>query len=557
MRSRRQGPEINLDPEIEKTLRNIRRTTSSSRASSSMDEATRNQMREELEAEFNDQILREKARAVEDARQQWVVEEEARKAELDQAERTRSCLEAITPQFNDRRGVVYGDIARNQTFKIDGSVLQSLKETQFHGLKDECPIDHLRNFSEIADSYQVANIEPDQMRLRLFLHTLAGKAKDWWWRIPEGSVQTWGDLHRAFMAKYYSSARSQMFIRQITTFNQDDDESLAAAYERFMELIRKCPHHGQSEGALVRYFTQGLMYQIHNQLDTMAGGNFLDQAPDDCWNMIEKVVNNSTRAHQRSGARPAGALALTEKTHTEARAASELFSDRFARMEKAIERMSEKKNAVNSVGSSECSLCGGHHRYEECPETRQEAAVNYMQSQFGNRNVNHPNLSYKNQQNWPPAQPQNQNTQSQQPFQSSNYQGQSSNQNREPSLKELVAQMAQSQITANAQLNQQLGQLATQQGKTNESVASDLKELKSQMSKMMETLNERKEGSFPSNTTNPRHGQLNAVTTRSGKVLDTKDSAAADDLASARKEASERSPEPEQNQNSQIPETAP
>ena len=84
------------------------------------------------------------------------------------------------------------------------------------------------------------------------------------------------------MAKFYTIARTHMFTQAISNFQQDVDESLVLAYERFKELIRKCPHRGMSEAALVRFFYQGLSLVHIKNFDLMSGGNFLDKTPDEC-----------------------------------------------------------------------------------------------------------------------------------------------------------------------------------------------------------------------------------------------------------------------------------
>ena len=106
---------------------------------------------------------------------------------------------------------------------------------------------------------EVANSDAYQMRLYLFTHTLTGKVKTWWWSdIPKGTVRTWGQLKVLFMKKFYTSARTHKYTQAISNFRQEPDESLATTYERFKELLRKCPHHGMTEAALVRFFYQGL-----------------------------------------------------------------------------------------------------------------------------------------------------------------------------------------------------------------------------------------------------------------------------------------------------------
>ena len=146
---RKHKGELLYDPEIEKTARSNLKKTRERMA----DDRQRTFSREELEQEM--------ARRVEAERTRWLAEREAEALQREQRERERSCLESITPQFKERQGVVYGNIGANQTFKIDASVLSSLRDIQFNGLKDECPIDHLRNFLDIASCYQVANVTTD------------------------------------------------------------------------------------------------------------------------------------------------------------------------------------------------------------------------------------------------------------------------------------------------------------------------------------------------------------------------------------------------------------
>jgi hypothetical protein len=445
---------------------------------------------------------RELEERLEAERARWFEEQAAEAALKEEREKAKSCLESITPQFKERRGVVYNDFGPNLTFKIDPSVLASLRDIQFNGLKDECPIDHLRNFLDIASCYQVAHVSTDQLRLRLFHHSLAGRAKDWWWNeIPEDSVHTWEELQQVFMKKFFPPSRTQIFIREISNFGQEDDESLAAAFERFRELLRKCPHHGQTDAALVRSFTNGLHYAHTSQLDMMSAGNFLDQSPAACWALIEKIVSNSTRAHQRGSGKAKGVLALSSRDHAEARASTEIYTDRMARFERELEAL-KKKEVVNAVHHVACVICGGAHSSEDCPETK---SVAYVQGQYNNRNPTPHNWANGNNRNWTPQAP------PQQAPPSSSWQPQNfPNQDREPSLREVVNLLAQSCLKSEAQ-----------QAKTNEKVTADLNELKSQVGKVIElvTANQREPGNLPSNTINPRNEHVKAITLRNGKEV--------------------------------------
>ncbi|GKA33062.1 retrovirus-related pol polyprotein from transposon TNT 1-94 [Tanacetum coccineum] len=65
------------------------------------------------------------------------------------------------------------------------------------------------------------------------------------WRLNElaGLILTWEVLKSKFLRKYYSPARTAKKIDEINNFKQEHNESLFRAWERFKELLMKCPQH--------------------------------------------------------------------------------------------------------------------------------------------------------------------------------------------------------------------------------------------------------------------------------------------------------------------------
>jgi hypothetical protein len=47
------------------------------------------------------------------------------------------------------------------------------------------------------------NVENDIVKLKLFPFSLKGKAKDWLFSLPNGSINSWDNLREAFIKKYY------------------------------------------------------------------------------------------------------------------------------------------------------------------------------------------------------------------------------------------------------------------------------------------------------------------------------------------------------------------
>ena len=51
--------------------------------------------------------------------------------------------------------------------------------SQFHGMENENPYTHIKDFEEVCHTFQEGTISIDLMRLKLFPFTLKDKAKVW------------------------------------------------------------------------------------------------------------------------------------------------------------------------------------------------------------------------------------------------------------------------------------------------------------------------------------------------------------------------------------------
>ena len=86
------------------------------------------------------------------------------------------------------------------------------------------------------------------VRLALFPFSLRDKAKIWFNTLPRASVNTWSQMSKLFLAKYYPVKRTAKVRAQITSFKQEYDESLSDAWDRFNQLLQSCPHHNFNNG---------------------------------------------------------------------------------------------------------------------------------------------------------------------------------------------------------------------------------------------------------------------------------------------------------------------
>lgn len=74
---------------------------------------------------------------------------------------------------------------------------------------------------------------------------------------------------------------------EITKFTQKYDESFRESWDRFKELLRKCPHHGFSKLMQLDTFYNGVSQADQDSLNASAGGNFLSKTTKEALAIIE------------------------------------------------------------------------------------------------------------------------------------------------------------------------------------------------------------------------------------------------------------------------------
>ncbi|GJV48577.1 hypothetical protein Tco_1438789 [Tanacetum coccineum] len=78
--------------------------------------------------------------------------------------------------------------------------------------------------------------------LRVFPFILTGAAKRWVDRSAPRTINTWDLLKKAFIQRYCPPSKTIKQLEDIHIFKQKGDESLYQAWERYNDLLYKCPH---------------------------------------------------------------------------------------------------------------------------------------------------------------------------------------------------------------------------------------------------------------------------------------------------------------------------
>ncbi|GKC17782.1 hypothetical protein Tco_1014564 [Tanacetum coccineum] len=140
-------------------------------------------------------------------------------------------------------GVARPKIKDKDNFELKGQFLKELHTNTFSSSNHEDANEHIEKVLEIVDLFHIPNITIDHVMLRAFPISLTGAASRWLKNKPFGSITTWEDLKTKFLSKYCPPARTAKKIEEINNFQQELDENLYQAWERFKELLMKCPQH--------------------------------------------------------------------------------------------------------------------------------------------------------------------------------------------------------------------------------------------------------------------------------------------------------------------------
>ena len=102
---------------------------------------------------------------------------------------------------------------------------------------------YLTNFIEVCDTIKYNGVIEEALKLRLFPFSLGHKAKHWLTSEPPNSITLWNDLVQNFLTKFFSPSNIAQLVQEINTFRKMEGENLVESWERFHELLRRCPHH--------------------------------------------------------------------------------------------------------------------------------------------------------------------------------------------------------------------------------------------------------------------------------------------------------------------------
>ena len=75
----------------------------------------------------------------------------------------------------------------------------------FHGMENENPYSHIREFEEVCNTFKEETATVDLMRLKPFPFTLKDKVKFWLNFLRPRSIRNWIEIQAEFLKKFFST----------------------------------------------------------------------------------------------------------------------------------------------------------------------------------------------------------------------------------------------------------------------------------------------------------------------------------------------------------------
>jgi hypothetical protein len=180
-------------------------------------------------------------------------------------------------------------------FEISLDFIEFVQKKTFMGEIEENPYSHLREFKRICDLIRIKGMSDETIQWKLFPFSLTGKAKHWYKLNVECAQGDWKTLCNEFLSKFFPISKVNDLRKEVLTFRQLEEESLAKSWDRFIDLTLIGPDLAIPDLILFQHFYEGLSKDSREFLDLSFGGPFLHLLTSEARVMLEKITSQGTR----------------------------------------------------------------------------------------------------------------------------------------------------------------------------------------------------------------------------------------------------------------------
>nr|GEX56173.1 reverse transcriptase domain-containing protein [Tanacetum cinerariifolium]GEX56315.1 reverse transcriptase domain-containing protein [Tanacetum cinerariifolium] len=276
----------------------------------------------------------------------------------------RTMEELCQPSLNGQGGPITPIAIQATNFRLKNDMIQQVQNScQFHGLTGNDANKHLDKFLLVTQSIKVNRVTDVALRLYLFPHSLTHHATAWFDCQPRNSINTFEQMAKMFLGKYFPPSMVTKLRNEITNFRQHPDESLFEAWEHYKLSIDRCPNHNMLHVTQIDTFYNRLTLRHRDTFNAAVGGTFMKRRPEECYDLIENMTahhNDWDTSAQRSEPTSSITSSFDPKIAT--------LKAEMAKINKNLMRVLQVNQQVKAV-TPNYETYGGPHSYSDCSAT--------------------------------------------------------------------------------------------------------------------------------------------------------------------------------------------
>ncbi|GJW97015.1 hypothetical protein Tco_0178823 [Tanacetum coccineum] len=271
---------------------------------------------------------------------------------------------------NQAPGVVKPKIGGNVSFKIKSQFMRELREDTVSGNQNNDAHEHVERFLDIVSLFNIPGVSYDVVMLHIFPITLTRATKRCVVRLSPGNDSSWDLLKKAFIQRYCPPSKTTKQLEEICNFKQESDETLYQAWERYNDMLYKCPTYDINSHQKVNIFYNGLGTMNHQFLDSQ--GPIPGMTPVQALTAIQTMADHSQKWHDGSSSR-----SIDSSSNSEGIAA---IFNKLDSLGHDIKKLKENVHAIQ-VG---CQACEGAHLDKDCPLNEEVKSIEEVKyGEFG------------------------------------------------------------------------------------------------------------------------------------------------------------------------------
>nr|GEY56125.1 reverse transcriptase domain-containing protein [Tanacetum cinerariifolium] len=213
-------------------------------------------------------------------------------------------------------------------------------------------------------SIKVNGVTDDALRLYRFPHSLTHHATAWFGRLPRNSINTFEQMAKMILGKYFPTSMVTKLRNEITNFRQHPDESLFKGWECYKLLIDRCPNYN-------------MLWNLH------------ERRPKECYDIIENMTGHHND-WDTSAQWSESSSSITSSSNTKIAT----LKAKMAEINKNLMRVVQVNQQVKAV-TPNCETCGGPHSYIGCPATVGQTQNVYAAVAYQGNTVTNPKEELK------------------------------------------------------------------------------------------------------------------------------------------------------------------